>query len=913
MLITNLSYALTNNRPSSRDFRMLLVWASLLVPFFAWGGSPASTPTLREADFSLKADPELSGPDNLCMVFGQVLGIFSGGGNPDSDVYTWSVTNPNGEEIFKRSGGIQYATIEVWFTMPGDYRVELSVRRNADIVLTDTKSVRVTQGPELIVLPDYLLCGDQPTDITAIDPSSPNFDQYIFKWTDRSGNIVGNTNTITVSEEGDYFYELYLQGNEGQQVCLITGATYAGPSLDFGIELSSTTLCQRQSLQVSADSRIAGEWFLVKPNSTTRTSMGVGYEISVGGSDVADIGIYTLIYSVIDPKYPDCSSERQTTFEIFEGPTFTATLIQKPDTCGANNGSIEILARSPLDSLFVLERDYVGTDIPRNGTITVDGLGPGVLTIVGYVNGCENVLLFPLESQNQPTVLPQIQISPEVCTATGTSDGSVHLVFTQGPVTGQYRVMGVNEGAFLSGELENDTSLTIPLPSGAYLLDLNLEGCVYPVQRINVPSKSLVRFEKPRPVFICESFELTPATDQDLVFTLKYPDQTEQTLPAGETFILTEAGEYELYGEGVDPSSGLCPKIETFTATVSTPFSFGYTYEADCFGNQVYEAYAEGSSIDLASIRWFNDKNEIMFRGKTFYAPSVGQFSLIVQPSGSQFCEVQPVNFTVEALTFNTELTLEANKICPDPGTSSVKVSVDSTLSISSVQWIYFDDAGNREDLPQFEDQTEILVNTPGNYEAVVYNRVGCEMGRNFIRVDSSTLLDLPKVDARYGVCVKGSTGSPIDPGEYSEYYWYLEGNLVSTDRLYSPKEIGEFALEVVTVDGCKFTVDFQTYDACNFDYAYPNAMILGDPERNFELTVSDGVTEAELFIINRQGTLVHYQKTEEALAGAPLFEWDGKSNGTYVLPGTYVVIFIGRNPSYKFEEKITGSLLVIE
>src|SRR5690606_35615048 len=99
------------------------------------------------------------------------------------------------------------------------------------------------------------------------------------------------------------------------------------------------------------------------------------------------------------------------------------------------------------------------------------------------------------------------------------------------------------------------------------------------------------------------------------------------------------------------------------------------------------------------------------------------------------------VNFTVEALTFNTELTLEANKICPDPGTSSVKVSVDSTLSISSVQWIYFDDAGNREDLPQFEDQTEILVNTPGNYEAVVYNRVGCEMGRNFIRVDSSTLL----------------------------------------------------------------------------------------------------------------------------------------------------------------------------
>jgi flagellar hook assembly protein FlgD len=89
--------------------------------------------------------------------------------------------------------------------------------------------------------------------------------------------------------------------------------------------------------------------------------------------------------------------------------------------------------------------------------------------------------------------------------------------------------------------------------------------------------------------------------------------------------------------------------------------------------------------------------------------------------------------------------------------------------------------------------------------------------------------------------------------------------------------------------------------------------MILGDPERNFEVTVNDGITEAELFIINRQGTLVHYQKTEQTPIGSPFFEWDGTSNGNYIMPGTYVIILIGRNPEYNFEEKITGSLLVIE
>jgi flagellar hook assembly protein FlgD len=88
---------------------------------------------------------------------------------------------------------------------------------------------------------------------------------------------------------------------------------------------------------------------------------------------------------------------------------------------------------------------------------------------------------------------------------------------------------------------------------------------------------------------------------------------------------------------------------------------------------------------------------------------------------------------------------------------------------------------------------------------------------------------------------------------------------------------------------------------------------VLGDPNRNFQVTANDGITEAELFIINRQGTLVHYQKTEETPVGSPFFEWDGKSNGSYITPGTYVVILIGRNPAYQFEEKITGSLLVLE
>lgn len=892
---------------------MLLVWACLFVPLFLLGNSTVSKSIDTEFTTSLMVDPELIGPDNLCMVFGSVVGTFSGGGDPASDVYTWLVTGPNGEEIFRRSGGIQYETIEVSFNSTGAYRVDLSVRRNADIILTDSKSVQVAQGPELVALPDYLICGNSPTEITAINPNTPNLNQYVFKWTDALGNIVGNTNTISVTQEGYYFYELFFQTSTGQQVCTINGTTYAGPSLDFFLGLSDSSLCQRQWLYANVDRPISGDWFLIKPNSTTRELVGKGYEVSVGGSDLSTIGTYTLIFNATDPNYPTCSSERQETFEVTEGPAFLTSVVEEPDDCGAFNGSIQVEALSPLDSLFVLEAGFSATNVNRNETFVLPNREPRVYTIVGYHNGCENVELFVLDASDPPFNDPEIQITPESCTPDGTIDGSVQIVFTQGAITGKYRLMGRTQGSFFSGNIQENDTLSFTLPGGVYLLELEIDGCILPVKELRIPTKQLAEFSIPGQVVICESYVLTPQTSQDLTFTLKFPDQTEQTIAAGESFNLSQIGDYELLGQSSDPTSGLCPTVDTFTATASPPFSFNYSVlNEDCFGNQVYRADLTGYLPSQTSIRWRNDKNEIVGRSVVFYAPGPGDYSLFVEPLNSGSCNLEPVYFNVEAPIFNTEVLLEANKICPDPGTSLVRLTTDLSI-VSSIEWIFFDNAGNRRDLPQYDDQTEITVDTPGNYEAVVYNRIGCEMGRDFIPVEVSTLLDLPKIDPIYGICTRGSKSVTIDPGEYVEYYWYLDDELVSTDPTYTPKEVGNFLLRVVTADGCEFTADFKTYDGCNFEYALPNAMILGDPNRALEITVNIGITNAELFIINRQGALVHHQQAQDIAFEGIIFEWDGTSNGNYIVPGTYAVILIGRNANYGFEQKITGSLLVIE
>ncbi|WP_332912983.1 hypothetical protein [Algoriphagus boritolerans] len=117
----------------------------------------------------------------------------------------------------------------------------------------------------------------------------------------------------------------------------------------------------------------------------------------------------------------------------------------------------------------------------------------------------------------------------------------------------------------------------------------------------------------------------------------------------------------------------------------------------------------------------------------------------------------------------------------------------------------------------------------------------------------------------------------------------------------------------MVTEDGCEFFTSFRTFDACSFQYVFPNAMILGDPERNFEVIVSEGITSVELFILTRQGSLIHFDKTDEIVFGEPILLWDGTISGTSIPTGTYVVVMIGKNPLYQFEKKIVGSLLVLQ
>ncbi len=897
---------------------MVLVWASLILPLAEICGRTISTLGQPELIESREVDPQLVGDGNLCIVFGYVVGTYSAGGDSSVDFYEWKITDTSGKVVFSRNAGAQAESVQVLFSKTGQYSVQLRVRRGTDYIYEETLAVTVQQGPVLALKPDYLLCAGAPTVLTALDPTMPNLSQYTITWKDVEDNIIGTGNELVTYSEGYHLMEIYQNDASGTPSCLITGSTFVGPPIDFRLTLSNKSICEGQSVKVSVDTPISGNWFIQKDFTGSRSPLGTGFEIEINSAGLSGPGLYLVTFETTSEDFPNCISSRIVGFELVEAPKMPRVTVNQPGNCTEETGSLQVTIDADVDALYIPELDIAEGPMSAGEVITYSNLKSRVYSLVVAKNGCQVTQLLVVEADNPPT-LPSpsgqstISITPEFCSAIGINPGKVALDFG-GPVSpGEYRVLVDGRGEITRGQIPAGGQADFDLRGGRYLLEINLHDCNYAVEEIVVNRASQVDFTVPLDLNICETFSLVPETDENLRFTLTFPDGSTQSLDSQQSFTLTEEGSYSIFGESIDPSSNLCPRQMDFNATFSTNISFAPVLAVEkCFDPIRYQIDIQGMTIEEAGIRWYNDQGDIVGRGREFYPPGVGFYSLLVQPLKSGFCPASPVEFEVVAPITSVAMGLEAEKLCPQPDTSIITLTTDET-EVADTEWIFYDLQDNRQELNSFDGQLEIEVNAPGTYEAVAYNKLGCEIGRNLILVEESQLLNLPNLEERYGICASGKTKPNLNPGEYAEYYWYLDDQLVSEDPIFTPKEAGNYTLKVVTEDGCELIDSFETFEACGFNYIFPNAMTLGDPDRNFELRVSEGISEVELYIINRQGALIHYDKAIEIPVGEPILEWNGMSNGTYIPPGIYMVVLICRNPLFQFEQKITGSLLVLE
>jgi hypothetical protein len=895
---------------------IFLIWISLFTVSLtqnAYSSIESFQPILEKSELTIL---ELNGPENLCIVFGGVIGTYSAGGDPSTDVYSWVITNQNGDVIFNQSGGgLQYETINVSFGEIGKYEIKLNVRRNnTSDFFEDTLEISVKKGPSLAIASDYLICDGNPVVLTAIDPNTPNIGEYSIIWKDVLGNEIASGNTILAYYEGYYIVEIFLLNSEGGQDCLITASTFIGPPVDFKVLQSSEEICDGQGITFTLDTPISGEWFIRKDTETEVISLGEGFEKSITPGQIDGTGYFEVYFRSFNPEFPDCQSERREFFFVNEAPEITLSITSQPQDCSDSSGGFEITSQSGFDSLFIPELEIIENSISSGQILTYSNLLPKIYTVTAFQNGCQVTKLIEiaaLPSNPQPEVV--YEVTPESCNARGITPGNLAIKFPTA-VSGEFRIFANLRGVIESGIIENESVKNISLSDGTYLVELIIEGCTYPFETIVFEKAGQVNFSIPEKINICETFDLIPDTDENLTFTLKFPDGHEEQINSNNGFTLTEAGEYELLGASNDPNLEACPTLKKFSASLSENISFEVGLkEQDCFGNKVYEALIQGIAPEAASIRWENSEGEIVGRSPEYYPSGYGTYSLIVQPSGSGFCPVEKIVFENTPPILSVEMELETTKICPEPNQATVTLITDQE-EVNHTEWIFYDLSDNRTNLTQFYDLFEIQVSEEGTYEAVVYNKLGCELGRKLIDVEESSFTTRPVIEESYAFCsIKDNTISAIDPGEFADYKWYFEDQLVSTNPTYKPENVGDYLLVVTTEDDCEFRAEFSTYDACKFNVVYPNAMILGNPDKDFRVLLSEGVSEAELFIMNRQGSLLYHAISSDIPIESPILQWDGRVNDKFIQGGTYVVILLLRNDEFGFEEKVTSSLLVLQ
>ena len=905
---------------------MILVWLVFILTPILLPASEVKSPNKPEISFLTNVAPGIAGPTELCIVLGVASAEYSIT-SPTSAEYSWILQEPNGNSSTIAKGGVSsVGTIQIRYTVTGTYQLILEERLSPNASPNTTSiSVVVNPGPAIVLKPDYLLCGEDIPILQAMDPANPDIGKYEFTWArdEEFINIVKQGsgslgNELTPTDEGYYFVR--LSPTASSSACIATSATYVGPPVDFEFVQNKEEVCEGESVRIELDTPISGEWWYRKQGESTKINLGSSYAITLGSSQFTNPGIYEVGF-IGNDQNSSCPSERITTVRQKEGPKLETADLVKPSVCGVNDGSFKIIVVKDLISLRVAEINLDLGPQSAGAEITIPDLEAGVYTIEAANTECGGNFFHALNLPSAPEENDIVTFKEE-CVLNGTNLGRVEITFPNGNITGDYRILSTNSGTSTIGTLTNGDLIAEDLPGGLYFFDFEYENdaCHPLIKTFRIDRRRDVPFYMQEVIEICDSYELSLNSNLDLLFELTQPNGTVISAVTGEYFPITEEGAYSLYIAPVDTDGDYCPVIQEFTVNkLESQVDFGYEIIAEnCLGDQIWGAVMQNLDVEDAIFRWYDGSGEIVGRSQEFRPTQYGEvYQLTVQPKATASCHIIPLEipFNQPILSVPAELSYEEQ--CE---LFIVNLEVlENEDQVTWIEWSLFLEDGSIVEIDEGADLYEIADERFGIYEAILYRDKEsgdrCEIARVNITIEERTVTPRPDLDDSYPFCSKGNGIPPIYPGKYETYTWsYLNGDVVvGTDSTFYPNQTGNYELTVLTSEGCVYKEEFRVYDVCDIDYVFPNAMILGDPDRDFRVNVSEGVSEAELYVINSNGELIHHDVETEISFNAPVLIWNGKVGGSPVPQGTYAIVLILKNPSYGLEEKVSGSFLVLE
>ncbi len=856
-------------------------------------------------------EPQIQGPNQVCINGSFVYAAYSAGGDPATDRYIWSITDANGFEIYYQSGGANVETIEFAYTSTGSYTISLRVIRGDDQnFFSATLPVNVERGPGFVLAPDYVLCADETVQMQAIDTNDPNYGTYSFEWFNPSGTVLGTGNVFETNQPGRYYVKV------SSAACEAVGSTYAGPSIQVNVTASTRNACLGQTVSYRPDTPYLADWAYQRNGTAERVSLGRSFELELNTeNDLEGLGNYTIFFNVEDPERPGCSVERSFDLEVSDAAQLTVNKLQDSDGCEASDGAFEFTALSPLTNVTVsgVANGNIG-NLNEGASRSFEGLSPGLYTISARRGNCSISRTVSIENLNLTEGISfEVSATPQTCSPTGTRNGSIILDFGGIAQSGQYRVIRSN-GNVYSGDFSDETRVTVSVPSGRYEVEVSDgDNCSSTSTEVHdVPGERQVNFSIPTDLRACQFYELMPESSQDLTYTLTKPDGSTVEGESGDQFRLDASGEYRLLAVAADPDSPLCPRTRTFEVTINEPLDYELDVrKIDCFGNQIFSAVLNGVSIDNVTIRWMREDRQIVGREREFFPPQTGNYILEVQPRASSRCEVEPIYFEVKIPLSETDVRLEGEPLCENDPFTTLRMEADMDL-VQRVEWFKLDESGgDKEWLFEFDDETSIDVAEEGLYEVVVRNEINCNLGSDTFEV-RRLILETPELKEQYDICSEEGVFPRVNPGEFAYYEWWLEGELISENAELQLTQSGRYELRIGEEEGCEQVLEFEAVEHCHIYIRVPNALIPGHPEKNFKLFAHAEVDEVEVFIYQRTGELIYTCQSGNNGVMSPLCEWDGVLHGDPLPSGTYPLVVKFSSASLGVEKVIRQSLFVV-
>lgn len=688
-------------------------------------------------------DPELSGPEQLCIVFGSVIGDFFGAGIPSTDVYSWTILGPSGQLLFDGSGGAGFQTLSYTFSLVGTHRIQLEVSRGGNLIYSESQNVQVSPGAITSLQPRYTTCSSETLTVSAISPSSAQFADYRFEWTDETGQSIGSANELTISNAGIYAVTFYLEDSLGNRACERSLGTEVNLADAVNVTASSTTTCPGEAVDFGTDLGLPGDWYYLKDGEPAEVFIGNSSSITIDASiTLAGPGDYEVIFRVPNAQNPGCSLEASSPLRFNPDPEFRVISALGSTGCQVPDGTVVIEAITALDQVTIAGSGQASPPLQPGETFTFTGLKSGTYAALGSLGDCVFRLATVVSLEDPPESLKfdVLDIQGEACTPTGKEQGSFLIQLRNGAVEGGYRV--INERGSVVRDAAFDTRDTYPIDisGGRYFVEVfDLDSCSLPSNtEVFVAALDQVLFFVQQQISVCQTFDYTPNTSQALEFSLTKPSGDVEVKNAGESFTLDQAGVYEIIGT-LPGQSLVCPMVQSFEVTLVSPIDFEpVLVEQDCFGNRIYQADIKGADPDDVLFTWLNENDDVVSREEFLIPISEGLFKLDVQPRGSQSCPIPPVEFLIEEPILSVDLSLSSTQLCELGPGATINLSTTFEEEITDIEWRRFNADQSIDLLPQFANQTQLTVSQPGIYEAAAYSRIpsinkDCELGRETI------------------------------------------------------------------------------------------------------------------------------------------------------------------------------------